>query len=69
MKTNTTVQMIGIDRCLPLLDIAQEKNRNRNFLRADAVKLPIRSECFDAFICIAVLHHFSIESMRLSIIK
>ena len=31
---------------------------------ADSLKLPLRANICDAFICIAVIHHFSNEDIR-----
>lgn len=35
------------------------RDRNSQVLRANALQLPFRDECFHAVICIAVLHHVS----------
>merc|ERR1712232_348977 len=42
---------------------------NFDFMIADLVHLPYRSNLFDAVICIAVLHHLSTRERRIDVIK
>ena len=44
---------------LKLLDIC--KNRGFNAVPANCLQLPFKNECFDAVICIAVIHHLATE--------
>ena len=61
--------MCGVDRSGNLLSIAKDKNPNAQFIIADSLKLPIKSESFDAAISIAVIHHFSNELLRIKALK
>ena len=61
--------MFGTDRSGNLLSIAKDKNPNSQFFVADSLKLPVRSESFDAAISIAVIHHFSNELLRIQALR
>lgn len=64
MTVNPAIEVVGIDRCLPLLNIARERDENRHLINADACRLPFRSESFDSAISIALIHHFRSLTMR-----
>jgi ubiquinone/menaquinone biosynthesis C-methylase UbiE len=51
--------MIGTDRSIGLLTTAREKNEEYQLFAADSIYLPLREHSCDAFISIAVIHHFS----------
>lgn len=40
-----------------------------NVFGGDALKLPLRSDSFDAAICIAVMHHLSTVERRLALLR
>ena len=69
LSVNENLNMFGTDRSGNLLSIAKEKNSNSQFFVADSLKVPIRSESFDAAISIAVIHHFSNELLRIQALK
>ena len=69
LSVNENILMFGTDRSGNLLSIAKEKNINSQCFVADSLKLPIRSESFDAVISIAVIHHFSNELLRIQALK
>ena len=69
LSVNEKLITFGTDRSGNLLSIAKEKNINSQFFIADSLKLPIRSESFDAAISIAVIHHFSNELLRIQALK
>jgi ubiquinone/menaquinone biosynthesis C-methylase UbiE len=56
--------MVGTDRSIGLLKTANEKSEEYQLFAADSLYLPLRSEMCDAFISIAVIHHFSNEQQR-----
>ena len=53
--------MIGTDRSLGLLETAANKSEVYQLFAADCLKLPLRSGACDAFLSIAVIHHFSTD--------
>ena len=69
LSINEKLITFGTDRSGNLLSIAKEKNTNSQFFIADSLKLPVRSEFFDAVISIAVIHHFSNELLRIQALK
>jgi ubiquinone/menaquinone biosynthesis C-methylase UbiE len=69
LSVNENLKMFGTDRSGNLLSIAKEKNINSQFFVADSLKLPIKTESFDAAISIAVIHHFSNELLRIQALK
>ena len=69
LSTNENLITFGTDRSGNLLSIAKEKNVNSQCFMADSLKLPVRSEFFDAVISIAVIHHFSNELLRIQALK
>lgn len=56
---NKNLYMVGTDRSIGLLKTAQEKSEEYQIFAADSLYLPLRPESCDAFISIAVIHHFS----------
>ena len=69
LSTNENLITFGTDRSGNLLSIAKEKNAKSQCFMADSLKLPLRSEFFDAVISIAVIHHFSNELLRIQALK
>ena len=69
MGVNPSLFMIGTDRSIGLLKTAQEKGDDFQLFSADSLYLPLRSETCDAFISIAVVHHFSTDEQRLRALK
>ena len=69
LSVNENLITFGTDRSGNLLTIAKEKNINSQFFTADSLKLPVKSESFDAAISIAVIHHFSNELLRIQALK
>ena len=69
LSINEKLITFGTDRSGNLLSIAKEKNIKSQCFIADSLKLPIRSEFFDAVISIAVIHHFSNELLRIQALK
>ena len=69
LSVNENLKMFGTDRSGNLLSIAKEKNINSQFFVADSLKLPVKTESFDAAISIAVIHHFSNELLRIQALK
>lgn len=61
--------MIGTDRSYNLIDICREREQTCQVFAADSLKLPWRSGVFDAVISIAVIHHFSNDSLRIQALK
>ncbi len=64
MGVNNRLFMVGTDRSKGLLDTAREKDGNYQLFAADSLKLPVKSDIFDCFISIAVIHHFSNDKLR-----
>lgn len=58
---------IGSDRSKALVSICKRKGKEA--IVSDVLSLPYRSECFDAVISIAVIHHLSTETRRREAIK
>ena len=56
---------IGTDRSFNLIELAKKKSENNQTFVADSLNLPLRSCSFDAAISIAVIHHFSTDSLRI----
>jgi len=54
---------LGCDRSLRLLEVSREPLRHES-LACDAVRLPYRDRCFDAALCVAVLHHLASPERR-----
>ncbi|KNH05605.1 tRNA methyltransferase [Perkinsela sp. CCAP 1560/4] len=60
----------GFDTCSKLIDIASRATKgNANFLVADAMHMPFRSNIFHGGICIAVLHHITTVERRTRILQ
>jgi ubiquinone/menaquinone biosynthesis C-methylase UbiE len=64
---NPSCLSIGCDRSLKLLEVS--KNVSFESFCCDAVKVPFRSDIFDAVICIAVLHHMASIDRRVSVVR
>jgi ubiquinone/menaquinone biosynthesis C-methylase UbiE len=62
---------VGLDICMPLLNLAADKRPTKEFLRASvaAVNLPFRTGAFDHSICIAVLHHLDTPDKRAHLVR
>ena len=69
LPINPNLIMLGTDRSLGLLQTAQEKSEAFELFAADSLKLPVRDSTCDAFISIAVIHHFSNFELRLKAIS
>ena len=65
LGVNPNLNMIGTDRSFNLIGCARERSeqRSQTFV-ADSLSLPLRSNTFDSVISIAVVHHFSTNSLR-----
>ena len=65
LGVNPNLNMIGTDRSFNLIGCARERSeqRSQTFV-ADSLSLPLRSNVFDSVISIAVVHHFSTNSLR-----
>ena len=67
LNVNSNIFTVGCDFCSSLVEICKEKH---NFVFVcDGLNLPVRSNCFDACICIAVIHHYSTYERQISAIK
>jgi len=77
---NPDVFLLGCDRSIKLLEVSQNDDESpsssSNFsthryetFSCDAVKLPLRSNVFDAALCIAVLHHLSTVDRRIAVLR
>lgn len=64
LGVNPRIQMVGTDRSFNLIGICRERSKNFQTFVADSLKLPLRSASFDSLISIAVIHHFSTDSLR-----
>jgi ubiquinone/menaquinone biosynthesis C-methylase UbiE len=60
--------IVGSDVSLPLLSVCRKAVHLSEVCAGDATRLPHRSGCFDAAICIAVLHHISTRPRRIAVI-
>ena len=67
LNVNPDICMIGCDYCSSLISICSEK-KNSVFV-CDGLNVPVKSNYFDACICIAVIHHLSTYERQLSAIK
>jgi len=68
LTVNPGVYVIGSDRSPNLIRIAHDRKINDSFV-ADALDLPHPDGKFDFAISIAVIHHFSSPSRRISAIR
>lgn len=64
LTVNPNLLMVGCDSSFNLLAISNEKGMES--IVAEVSTLPFKSSSADHFICIAVLHHLSSESRRIS---
>ena len=60
---------IGTDRSFGLIDCCKEKDISYQTFVADSLLLPVRASCVDRVISIAVVHHFSTDSLRIQAIS
>lgn len=60
---------VGTDRSFNLIDIANAKHEQFQTFVADSLYLPIRTSSVDHAISIAVVHHFSTDSLRIQAIS
>jgi alkylated DNA repair protein alkB homolog 8 len=67
LDVNKKLMTIGCDRSLRLLEVSQQPSHE--LFCCDAVKLPFRDECFDAAICIAVMHHLASLDRRVAVVR
>lgn len=67
LKASSKNFVVGCDRSSSLINICQEKHPF--VCVADGLNIPVKSDCFDACICIAVVHHYSTLERRSSAIK
>ena len=56
--------MIGTDRSFNLIGCSRERNKSFQTFVADSLNLPMRQQSVDSVISIAVVHHFSTDSLR-----
>ena len=66
MNYRSDLSIIGIDPCVPLLQIAKTRHFNDDFIRGDGRHLPFRTGTLDAAISIAVVHHLETHENRLA---
>lgn len=64
LGVNKQLFFIATDRSLGLLTTAREKAEEYELFAADSLSLPVRDSVCDAFISIAVIHHFSNAQLR-----
>ncbi|KAM6341729.1 putative tRNA methyltransferase 9B [Podargus strigoides] len=67
LHINSQVYKLGCDYCIPLVESA--RSEGHEVMICHSLCLPYRSECFDAVLSIAVIHHFSTEERRMRAIK
>jgi ubiquinone/menaquinone biosynthesis C-methylase UbiE len=66
---NPKIQMIGTDRSFNLISLCRDRSKSFQTFVADSLKLPLRSESLDSLISIAVIHHFSCDSLRIQALR
>lgn len=69
LGVNPNIQMIGTDRSFNLIGCAREINKQFQTFVADSLLLPMRSLSVDSIISIAVVHHFSTDSLRIQALR
>lgn len=62
MRKTESCQIFGIDTSRHMIKRARKRAPNANFLIADVLHLPFRSESFTAVVCYSVLWHIPSES-------
>nr|CAB3221266.1 alkylated DNA repair protein alkB homolog 8-like [Phallusia mammillata] len=67
LKVCKNITMFGCDYSKSLTNICHTKNSH--VFICDGLNIPTRTSCFDACICIAVLHHLSTEQRRISALQ
>jgi ubiquinone/menaquinone biosynthesis C-methylase UbiE len=60
---------IACDISLKLVEITQRESKECDAIGANALILPIKSNCLDCALCIAVLHHISTTERRIRVIS
>ena len=60
---------VGTDRSFGLIDCCKEKSITYQNFVADSLNLPLRDKSMDRVISIAVVHHFSTDSLRIQAIS
>lgn len=66
---NKRLVMVGTDLCGKLVRIAEENSRTGCNFISDSLRLPLRNECVDHVISVAVIHHFSTNEKRLQALR
>jgi len=69
LGVNPKIQMIGTDRSFNLIGCAREINKQFQTFVADSLLLPLRPSSVDSIISIAVVHHFSTDSLRIQALR
>lgn len=64
LGVNPNLTMIGTDRSFNLIGCARQVSQRYQTFVADSLMLPLRSDSCDHVISIAVVHHFSSNSLR-----
>ena len=67
IAVNPKVIKIGLDSCSKLVQIAVQQGFDACV--GDCLRLPFRSNVFNAAICIAVIHHLATEDRRIKALK
>uniref|UniRef100_A0A8C7EHY1 Probable tRNA methyltransferase 9B n=1 Tax=Nothoprocta perdicaria TaxID=30464 RepID=A0A8C7EHY1_NOTPE len=67
LHINSQAYKLGCDYCFPLVESARDEGHE--VMVCHSLCLPYRSECFDAVLSIAVIHHFSTEERRTRAIR
>lgn len=52
-----SIAYVGVDACIPIMQIAKDKRPSALFAAANGLNLPFRDGAFDAVMSVAVLHH------------
>ncbi|XP_063060578.1 probable tRNA methyltransferase 9B [Engraulis encrasicolus] len=67
LHINGSVFKLGCDVCQPLVQSAS--NQGHEVLLCNSLNLPYRDGCFDAILCIAVIHHLSTKERRIQAVR
>ncbi|KAM4701104.1 putative tRNA methyltransferase 9B [Discoglossus pictus] len=67
LHINSPAFKVGCDCCFPLAEAA--RNLGHEVMVCDGLNLPYRTNCFDAVLSIAVIHHFSTKDRRIRAIQ
>lgn len=60
---------VGLDYCLPLLELARAANNKPDYAQGDALSLPFADGTFSHVVCVAVVHHFASGERRLACLR